>query len=47
MQGRLWYNDGRMMGRMLTINGTLRATSNDDILSRGNKMLVAAIYAQT
>ena len=47
VQGRLWYNDGWMMGHMLTIHGTLWATSNDDILLRGNKMLVAAIYAQT
>ena len=47
VQGRLWCNDGRMMGHMSTIDGTLRAASNDDILLRGNKMLVAAIYAQT
>ena len=47
VQGRLWYSDGWTMGCISTINGTLWATSNDDILSRGNKMLVAAIYAQT
>lgn len=46
VQGKLWYNDGKAMGRISTIDGTLRSTSNDAILKRGTKILVAVIYAQ-
>lgn len=46
-QGRIWYNDGKAMGRISTMDGTLRNTTNENILKRGTKTLVAVLYAQT
>ena len=44
---RIWYNDGRSMGRVSTLDGTLRSESNENLWERGSNILAAAIYAQT
>ena len=47
MDERIWYNDGKTMGHISTIDGTLQSVSNDNLWHRGSKVLVVAIYAQT
>ena len=46
LDGKIWYNDGKSMGRSSTIDGTLQSITEDSIWSRGEQSLVAAIYAQ-
>ena len=44
--GEIWYNDGRSMGCISVIDGTLISLSNDQIWKRETKILVGVIYAQ-
>ena len=47
MDESIWYNDGKAMGHISTIDGILQSVSNNDLWNRGSKVLAAAIYAQT
>ena len=46
IDGVIWYNDGRSMGFVSTIDGTLQSMSNDDLWNKGSNVLVAVLYAQ-
>jgi hypothetical protein len=46
LDGKIWYNDGKSMGRSSTIDGTLQSITEDSIWSQGEQSLVAAMYAQ-
>ena len=45
--GQIWYNDGKSMGHISSINGTLQSITDDNIWRQGMQKLIATVYAQT